>query len=144
MFFSLSVSFFTTGDFNLRFNKPEDFYVYKFIYILNTFNFTQHISTPTHTSGNTIDFLIKSSIIKILNLSTMNFNYSDYCIINFKYFLNCYFNNTTVKLLKSNREIFNKESFLDLFKYFDFGGFNDVDELLLYLLFLIFKLSFYL
>ena len=26
----------------------------------------------------------------------------------------------------------NKESFLDLFKYFDFGGFNDVDELLSY------------
>ena len=99
---------------------------------MNAFNLTQHISTPTHTSGNTIDFLITPSITKIHNLSTFNFDYSDHYIINFKYFLNCNFNNTTVKVLKRNWKIFNKESFLDLFKYFDFGGFNDVDELLSY------------
>ena len=36
-------------------------------------------------------------------------------------------------LLKlKNWKFFNKESFLALFKYFDFGGFNSVDELLSY------------
>ena len=59
--FSLSIPFFIVGN----------FYVSKFINILNTFNLTQHISTPTHTSGNTFDFLITSSIIKIRNLSTI-------------------------------------------------------------------------
>ena len=77
MFF-LCLFFFIIGDFNLHFNKPEDFYVSKFINILNTFNLTQHISTPTHTSGNTIDFLITSFIINIHNLSTIKFDYSDY------------------------------------------------------------------
>ena len=96
-------------------------YVSKFISILNTFNLTQHISTPIHTSGNTIDFLITSSIFKIHNLSTIKYDYSDNYISNFEYFLNCNFNNTTVKVLKRNWKIFNKEAFLDLFKYFDFG-----------------------
>ena len=66
--FFLSIPFFIVGDFNLHFNKPENFYVSKFINILNTLNLTQHISTPTNTSGKTIDFLITSSITKINNL----------------------------------------------------------------------------
>ena len=36
--FSLSIPFFIIGDFNLHFNELEDFYVSKFINILNTFN----------------------------------------------------------------------------------------------------------
>jgi len=77
--------------------------------------------------------LITSSIIiKIHNLSTIKYDYSDNYISNFEYFLNCNFNNTTVKLLKRNWKFFNEESFLDLFKYFEFDGFSDVDELLTY------------
>ena len=117
--FSLYLFFFIIGDFNLHINKPENFYVSKFINILNIFNLTQHVSTPTHTSGNIIDFLIKSSIIKIRNLLTIKFEYSDHYIINFKYFLNCNFNNTIGKPLKRNWKIFNKKSFSGLFKYFD-------------------------
>ena len=87
-------SFFNIEDFNLHFNKSEDFYVSKFINILNIFNLTQHIFTPTHTSVNTIDFLITSPMIKINNLSAIKFIRSDHYIINFKYFLNCNFNYT--------------------------------------------------
>ena len=104
----------------------------KCINILYIFNLTQHISTPTQTSGNTIDFLISSSLTKIHNLSNNKFYHSDHHIINFKYFSNCNFNNTTVKVLKRNWKIFNKESFMALFEYFDFGAFNDVDDLLSY------------
>jgi hypothetical protein len=54
------------GDFNFHVNKPDEIKVKKFQEILNTFDFVQQVTKPTHISGNTLDLIItkkESSLI---------------------------------------------------------------------------------
>jgi len=46
------------GDFNIHTNKPSDKHVRHFIEMLNSMGLHQHISEPTHKSGNTLDLII--------------------------------------------------------------------------------------
>ena len=47
-----------TGDFNFHVNKPNDQKAQNFLKILDMFDLTQHISSPTHKHGNTLDLVI--------------------------------------------------------------------------------------
>ena len=46
------------GDFNIDFLDSSDYEYNRFINILNTFDFTQHVSMPTHNSGHLLDYVI--------------------------------------------------------------------------------------
>ena len=45
-------------DFNIDFLDSSDYEYNKFINILNTFDFTQHVNMPTHNSGHLLDYVI--------------------------------------------------------------------------------------
>ena len=46
------------GDFNIDFLDSSDYEHSRFINILNTFDFTQHVNMPTHNSGHLLDYVI--------------------------------------------------------------------------------------
>ena len=46
------------GDFNIDFLDSSDYEYNRFINILNTFDFTQHVNMPTHNSGHLLDYVI--------------------------------------------------------------------------------------
>lgn len=134
--FSLSLPFFILGDFNLHFNDPNNFYVSKFLDIINLFNLKQHISVSTHSSGNIIDYIITPSSTKLNNLLINPITYSDHHLISFTYNLSTPFINTTIKFYRRNWKQFNVEQFVNLFKFsnlFEFDHFGDVNDFLLYL-----------
>jgi hypothetical protein len=51
-------SLFFVGDFNIHCNKPEEKNVHQFVEILSSMDLQQHITEPTHKSGNTLDLII--------------------------------------------------------------------------------------
>ena len=48
------------GDFNIDFMDSSAYEYNKFINILDTFDFIQHINMPTHSSGHLLDYIITS------------------------------------------------------------------------------------
>ena len=46
------------GDFNIDFMDSSAYEYNKFINILDTFDFIQHIDMPTHSSGHLLDYII--------------------------------------------------------------------------------------
>ena len=46
------------GDFNFHINKKDNANAKKFIDIIDMFNMVQHVNSPTHRDGNTLDLLI--------------------------------------------------------------------------------------
>jgi len=132
--FSLSSPFIILGDFNIHFNNTNDFYVLKFNSILKLFNLSQHVNFPTHTSENTIDLLITSSTTKIDNLAIKLLppSVTDHSLIEFFYNSNKKISNNTVRTLKRNWKLFNKDNFYNIFSSFSFEDFSDVDSLVSY------------
>ena len=47
------------GDINMHFNKPNDTYVAQLLDMLNIFRFVQSVQGPTHSKGNTLDWLMQ-------------------------------------------------------------------------------------
>ena len=47
-----------TGDFNLHIINSWDFYANEFLNLLNSMDFKQHITQPTHNRGHTLDLVI--------------------------------------------------------------------------------------
>lgn len=126
--YSLSIPFFILGDFNIHFNR-ENVYASKLLNIFEIFNMQQHITSSTHSLGNTLDLVITSTITKINNLSINPVTFSDHFLISFSYPLNFSFTNTTISTLKRNWKSFNYEQFKQLIDYFCFDNFNNVDDL---------------
>ena len=54
-----------TGDFNFHVDVNHDQNARRFLDLLDTFNLKQHISTPTHRSGHTLDLIITREDDKI-------------------------------------------------------------------------------
>jgi exonuclease III len=46
------------GDFNIHVNKPTDVSTKKLTELLDLFGLQQHITSPTHRGGNTLDLVI--------------------------------------------------------------------------------------
>ena len=70
-----------TGDFNFHWNKPNDHRTKRFADILDTFDLVQHISGPTHKSGNTLDYLITRKDSLLINHSISDLNSDHNCIL---------------------------------------------------------------
>ena len=74
-----------TGDFNIHFNDPHCSDTKAFASILQTFGLTQHVSCPTHTSGNTLDYIITADNGQIkMTEPTPDYFISDHCFITTK------------------------------------------------------------
>ena len=72
------------GDFNIPMNKCNSDTTDQFSKLLTSFNLQQHISTPTHRHGNTIDLVItRSSENGIDNISVLDDVISDHYPIHF-------------------------------------------------------------
>lgn len=57
------------GDFNIHVNKSADSFAMDFLNLMDSFNFIQHVSSPTPEKGNTLDLVF-----------TIGLNVSDVCI----------------------------------------------------------------
>ncbi len=55
------------GDFNFHMNKPNKPNVNRMIEILDTFDLIQHVTTPTHKFGNTLDLIITKKDTNLLS-----------------------------------------------------------------------------
>ena len=60
----LPLLFFILEDFNFLHNNKLNPYSIKQDNIFDLFNLTQHAYFPTHTAGNTLDYIISSSFTK--------------------------------------------------------------------------------
>ncbi|KAI6655641.1 RNA-directed DNA polymerase from transposon X-element [Oopsacas minuta] len=55
---AIQIKIILAGDFNLHFDLPSDPHTVLFNESLRTFDLQQHITSPTHHSGHTLDFVI--------------------------------------------------------------------------------------
>ena len=71
------------GDLNFHFNKPSLPSTCKIVDILDTFDLTQSVSSPTHRLGNTLDVVIhrESDGILVNTEVTQNLSSDHYCVI---------------------------------------------------------------
>ena len=70
------------GDFNLHLDKPQDSNVSKFLDILDSANLLQHITTPTHKRGHTLDLLISRAEENLVHdIKVLPDIYSDHRVI---------------------------------------------------------------
>ena len=58
------------GDFNFHVNDINDAAANKFKNLLDQYNLSQHISTPTHVNGNTLDLVITRSDLSASNITS--------------------------------------------------------------------------
>ena len=73
--------FYFLKDFNISHNNKVHSYSSKIDSIFDLFNFTQHAHFPTHTAGNTLDYIISSSFTKP-SISAESVPFSDHSLIN--------------------------------------------------------------
>jgi hypothetical protein len=69
------------GDFNLYLDQPDDHYTSAFSSLLDTFDFKQHITTPTHSAGHILDLLITQSTTPISEFGTTELFLSDHSTV---------------------------------------------------------------
>lgn len=71
------------GDFNIWFDKKlKDKYKTDFLSILNKNSLKQHVNSPTHKGGHTLDLVISRNV-KVSDLSVRNDDIADHCSIYF-------------------------------------------------------------
>ena len=80
---SLTIPFIILGDFNIKVNVPSAFTT-SFLNLLDMFNLIQHVSSPTHRLGNTLDLIISSSPIDSLSVLDLSSAISDHFLLQFK------------------------------------------------------------
>lgn len=70
------------GDFNLHLDSPQDSNVSRFLDILDSANLLQHITTPTHKRGHTLDLLISRAEENLVHdIKVLPDIYSDHRVI---------------------------------------------------------------
>ena len=88
------------GDFNIHVNDSSDKFAVKFLNLTESFNFTQHVSGPTHIKGNTLD-LVFTLGLKVSMVGTEELSETDHkCVLFNLYVDNDY---VPVKRVKSSR-----------------------------------------
>jgi hypothetical protein len=70
-----------TGDFNFHMNKPNDPRAKRFSELLEMFDLTQHVTGPTHKSGNTLDLIITRKKSLFTGYFTSDLNSDHNCIL---------------------------------------------------------------
>ena len=70
-----------TGDFNIHVNIESDSDAVRFLDLLSSMGFQQHISFPTHISGNTLDLLISRTLdSNLIHHVRPGAYFSDHCL----------------------------------------------------------------
>ena len=70
------------GDFNIHINCESDACSQRFTSIMNSFNLKQHVTIPTHKSGNTLDFIITKAESSLTLTAPRSEDFlSDHCFI---------------------------------------------------------------
>ena len=69
------------GDFNFHVDISEDRDAQRFLDILNTRNFKQHVTDATHVSGHTLDLVISRSSDKVVNRTCAKHYISDHAAV---------------------------------------------------------------
>ena len=69
------------GDFNFHVDCPSDFYVKKFLEILEVRDLTQWIDKPTHIAGHTLDLVISKNVSFVSDFSVLQTCFSDHFLI---------------------------------------------------------------
>lgn len=72
-----------TGDFNIRVDRPGDSSAVRFAELLASFDLVQHVKSPTHDLGGTLDLVITKSEDKISNTIVQLNGLSDHSLIHF-------------------------------------------------------------
>ena len=71
-----------TGDFNFHVNVPEDINSSKFLDVLESMALEQHVNTPSHMYGRTLDLIItREHDTLIQNPPTSDYFLSDHCTV---------------------------------------------------------------
>ena len=79
-----------SGDFNFHLDDSSDADVRKFMELMDTFGLLQHITTPTHVSGHTLDLIISRSSNAITVLPSKSTCYiSDHCFTECQLSISC-------------------------------------------------------
>ena len=70
------------GDLNIHLNVPSDHHTKQFNSILETYNFEQSVTVPTHSSGNTLDAIISRTCDNLQVSQPVGDNFiSDHCFV---------------------------------------------------------------
>ncbi|XP_040912341.1 uncharacterized protein LOC121193970 isoform X1 [Toxotes jaculatrix] len=78
---SISSSLLLLGDFNIHIDSPKCKFSADFLDILNCFNLTQHVNSPTHSRGHILDLVCSTACLCIQNLSLTDLAISDHLAI---------------------------------------------------------------
>ena len=70
------------GDMNIHMDVPDDADAIKFLDLLECMGLTQHVITPTHRSGHTLDFIITRDLDGLVQSSPISDSFlSDHCTV---------------------------------------------------------------
>ena len=69
------------GDFNIHVDVPSDSLASSFRCLLDSFSLSQHVVSPTHNSGHTLDLLITSNLSNPIQCGTVDPLLSDHCAV---------------------------------------------------------------
>ena len=70
---------------NIHVNVPDDADAIKFLDLLNCMGLTQHVTTPTHRSGHTLDLIITRDLDSFVQTSPISDSFlSDHCTVLFE------------------------------------------------------------
>src|SRR4029434_6478465 len=92
-----------TGDFNIHVNNGNDSEARDFMNLLNSMDFTQHITEPTHNRGHTLDLVITKGLTTVIS-SICDLALSDHF---------CIFFTALVPKVKNSAECFIKKRYLN-------------------------------
>ena len=85
---SLSNPYLITGDFNIHVNKTNDNCGKSLKSIIELFSLHQHVSSPTHIIGNTLDLIISSFNLNYLNIDDPSRVILDHFLVSFSFNIN--------------------------------------------------------
>ena len=71
------------GDFNFHVDCPSEFYVKKFLELLNIRCLSQWINEPTHIAGHTLDLVISKNVSFNSDFHVSETGFSDHFLISF-------------------------------------------------------------
>ena len=77
-----SERFLIAGDMNIHVDVPDDADAIKFLDLLECMGLTQHVTTPTHRSGHTLDLIITRDLNSLVQTSPISDSFlSDHCTV---------------------------------------------------------------
>jgi len=87
-----------SGDFNIHVDNSDNTHARDFLALIDVFNLTQHIQSPTHSQGHTLDLVMTKGVT--VSTSIVDLALSDHCCIFFEVCLLPYCQNNSIMIRK--------------------------------------------